>query len=208
MLCYFGRNPHEHNVSYSLTLTFSGEYGIPRGYRSPGLWGTIGGGRLYLLRGGGGTIVALLRPLLTWWWLCWFCFFFIPSSAFTIRFKTSLCEGRDGGRAEDARNGTGVGGGCCGGSCWSRVIIGGADRNCGDVGGRVTGVVVRDGDSGRFEVMGAMGIAAIRWCCCWWKSVVLAFVRSGGRHVNRIRGGRERKKRTKVSVKGKIQRLA
>ena len=41
------------------------------------------------------------------------------------------------------------------------VIIGGAEKNCGDVGGRVTGVVVRDGDGGRFEVIDVMGIAAI-----------------------------------------------
>lgn len=74
----------------------------------------------------------------------------------------SFCEGRDGGEGEDVRNATGVGGGsCC--CCGSRVIIGGAEKNCGDVGGRVTGVVVREGDGGRFDVVDVMGIAVIRW---------------------------------------------
>ena len=39
--------------------------------------------------------------------------------------------------------------------------------------------------------------------------VVLGFVRSGGRHVNRIRGGKaEKEKEKKRSVKGKIEWLA
>jgi hypothetical protein len=73
----------------------------------------------------------------------------------------SFCEGRDWEGGEDVRNatGVGVGSGCCG----SRVITGGAEKNCGDVGGRVTGVVVREGDGGRFDVVDVMGIAVIRW---------------------------------------------
>lgn len=73
----------------------------------------------------------------------------------------SFWEGREEGRGGGGvRYGTGEGGG----SCWSRAIIGGAEKNCGDVGGRVTGVVVRDGDGGRFDVIDVMGIAVILCC--------------------------------------------
>src|SRR2546423_11328735 len=45
----------------AISLTYSnGIYGIPSGYLSPGLLGTIGGGRLYLLSGGGGTTLPFM----------------------------------------------------------------------------------------------------------------------------------------------------
>ena len=73
---YSKRNPPSHKVVYSqshpttikATQSYNQRarvrrtYGIPRGYRSPGLLGTIRGGRLYLLSGGGGTIVPF-NPL-------------------------------------------------------------------------------------------------------------------------------------------------
>src|SRR5271170_5886516 len=67
-LYYSEHNLHVHNVAYHHQPNKSrgrGAYGMPRGYRSPGRLGTIGGGRLYLLRGGGGTTFPLLDPLLT-----------------------------------------------------------------------------------------------------------------------------------------------
>jgi hypothetical protein len=81
-------------------------------------------------------------------------FFLIPSSALTIRFKMSFVDGREGAAEvvvvvvvvvgdaeEEGRKGlVGV---------WLEIGAGGAEeKNCGDGGGRVTGVVVNEGDRG------------------------------------------------------------
>ena len=63
----------------------------------------------------------------------------------------SFCEGRDG-VGDDRKGSTGCG----------RIITGGAEKNCGDVGGIVTGVALRDGEGGSVEVID-VGIAVIRW---------------------------------------------
>jgi hypothetical protein len=80
----------------SRCLKFRGAYGIPSGYLSPGRFGIMGGGRLYLLNGGAGRTF----PLMDLKWcalLAGRCFFLIPPSpsALTMRFRMSFWFGRE-----------------------------------------------------------------------------------------------------------------